>query len=199
MKKNLLWIVASVLMLANTLYAEEANAVEHEKEGFEQYYYVTVKPMYTLGGDLKEGEEYFDGDNAYGIGVDIGYKFHPHFGIELALSYGSNDVTRTERGIEGELETATADGDYKSVAINLVYSQMLTEKVGYFVKMGYEIEYEKVSDFGIDENDHGVDAAAGLGYEINEESSVAVEYEHSAIKGLRGDAIFLVYEHKFFL
>ncbi|MBD3789959.1 MAG: porin family protein [Campylobacterales bacterium] len=155
-------------------------------------FYVVVKYMTSRGSSLSEENAYLDGDHAHGIGLDIGYKFNEHFAIELAGTYGKNDVTRTEEDV-----TEVASAAYKSFAINLVVSQMITEKIGVFGKVGVEDEYEKVSDFGIDESDTGMDYAAGMNYEIDEHNALIAEYEGTTIDGLLGDTIYVGVEHTF--
>lgn len=201
--KQLLKLGLMALVLQGTAQAEscldvekaEADVLGIECES-ELPYYVTIKGMVTPGGDLREEEEYFESNNAYGVGLDIGYMFHEHFGVELALAYAKNDVTRVE-AIHGSLERETAGASYLSYAINLIYKNRFNKEFGYFLKVGYEKEHEEIDDFNIKEDEHGVDAAAGLTYELNERAALLVEYEISSIKGLRGDAVFLGVEYKF--
>ena len=186
------------LALVSMTYAEEMNGHElteaaHESEA---PFYIVVKGMVTTGGDEREEEEYLEGDNAYGAGIDIGYMFHEHFGIEFSTVYGKNDITRTEE-MHGEIEVDKAKATYVSYAINLIFKHHINEEFGYFIKAGYEKEHEKIDDFDIDEKEHGFDAAVGLTYEINEDMAALVEYEYSSIRGLRGDAFFLGMEYKF--
>ena len=110
--------------------------------------------------------------------------------------YGKNDITRTEE-MHGEIEVDKAKATYISYAINLIFKYPINEEFGYFIKAGYEKEHETIDDFDIEEREHGFDAAIGLTYEINEEMVALLEYEYSAIRGLRGDAFFLGVEFKF--
>ena len=197
MKKLLKVSMVSLVLLTMT-YAEEMNEndrIEVEQES-ESPFYIVLKGMVTTGGDEREEEAFLKGDNAYGVGLDIGYMFHKHFGIELSTVYGKNNITRTEE-MHGEIEIDKAKATYVSYAINLIFKHPINEEVGYFIKAGFEKEHETIDDFDIDDREHGIDAAAGLTYEINEEMAALVEYEYSSIRGLRGDAFFLGMEFKF--
>ncbi|BAF73321.1 porin family protein [Sulfurovum sp. NBC37-1] len=196
--QKLLKVTMTSLVLLTMTYAEEMNEnnmIEVETES-ESPFYIVTKGMVTPGGDMREEEALLEGDNAYGVGLDIGYMFHEHFGIEFSTVYGKNDITRTEE-MHGEIEVDKAKATYVSYAINLIFKHPINEEFGYFIKAGYEKEHETIDDFNIDEKEHGVDAAAGLTYEINEKMAALVEYEYSSIRGLRGDAFFLGIEFEF--
>jgi len=192
----MLFVLQSTVEAESCLDVEEAQVdiLEIECES-ELPYYITIKGMVTPGGDFRE-EAYFESNNAYGIGMDIGYMFHKYFGVELALAYAKNDVTRIEE-IHGSLEREKARASYLSYAINIIFKDHFNKEFGYFVKIGYEKEHEEINDFNIEEDEHGIDAAVGLTYELNEKTAILVEYEVSSIKGLRGDAFFLGLEYKF--
>jgi len=186
------------LVLLTMTYAEEISEndmieVEQEREA---PFYIVLKGMVTAGGEEREEEAFLESDNAYGVGVDIGYMFHKYLGIEFSTVYGKNNVTRTE-DMHGNIKVDKVKATYVSYAINLIFKHPINEDFGYFVKAGYEKEHEKIDDFKIDEKEYGFDAAVGLTYEINEKMAALLEYEYSSMQGLRGDAFFLGMEYKF--
>lgn len=201
--KKLIKFGLMAFVLQSTVHAESCLDVEEAQVDvlpigceYELPYYITVKGMITPGGDLREEEAYLESNHAYGVGMDIGYMFHKHFGVELALAYAKNDVTRIEEA-EGSLESEEARASYLSYAINIIFKDRFNKEFGYFIKVGYEKEHEEIDDFAIDEEEHGIDAAVGLTYELNERAALLLEYEVSSIEGLRGDAFFLGVEYKF--
>ena len=191
MKHKYLMIGLALIVMGLPLYAEE-NQEENEYTEVSPYY-MAVKFMLSRGGMVKEEETTLDSNQAKGVGLDIGYKVNPHFAVELAGSYGSNDVKKSEEGMESE----TVSADYYSYGINLVFSQEIWEEFGFFAKLGYEKEHETISDLDISELEDGIDYAIGFNYEMDESKAVLIEYEKTTIDGLLGDVVYAGVEYKF--
>ena len=157
---------------------------ETEEERFE--YYVVVKAMTILGDNISEEHALLDGDRGYGFGIDFGYRVGEGFAIECDYSYASNDVTehRAEEG--GEV----LDYSYRSLALDVVYSYEVTEKLGIFAKAGFEYEWENVDETDEDNYETGAVFGIGLEYGFGPRYRFVAEYEHSTIDGPRGDSVF---------
>ncbi|MDQ7085397.1 MAG: porin family protein [Sulfurovum sp.] len=150
-------------------------------------YYVVVKGMTVLGADSTHGHDTLEGDQGYGVGIDVGYRIGNGFAVEYDFSYSTNTV------IETDLEGTSHEGDasYSTQALFLVYTHHLTDTVGLFVKAGYEYETEVIDDLGIDSDADGFAYALGLEYAMNTHYTMLVEYESADIEGPRGDAVFV--------
>lgn len=192
MKKNV--VGAGLAIMFATAYANANEDFKIANEESVSPYYMTVKLMTTSGGTVYEEHETLKGDHARGIGIDVGYKFNPHFAVEFSAAYGRNDVAKTE---EGSLESEIVRATYVSYALNFVFFQPLWDEIGFFAKLGYEKEHEKISALNISEDDYGVDYAIGFNYELNAHNAIFIEHERSTIDGLRGDAYFVGLEFKF--
>jgi len=156
-----------------------------ETEAVESKFYVVAKGMYMLGDTVDHEASVLDGDKDYGFGIDFGYRIANGFAVEYDFSYGSNTVTETLAGVSEE-----AKAKYYTSALDLVYVYEVTETFGVFGKVGYEYEWEKISDFDIDSTDHGLVFGAGVEVAINETYKFVAEYEHSTIDSPHGDSIF---------
>ena len=75
-------------------------------------------------------------------------------------------------------------------SLDLVYVYEATERVGLFLKVGYEYEWEEIEDLGIDSTDHGFVLGIGTEISINEKFKFLLEYEHSTIEGPRGPSVY---------
>jgi len=195
MRKNLL-AAASVCLLGTHLYGGGDISIQkvdiepiQEKHGShaESPFYIVGKMMIITGDDVDHGHGItLDGDRGTGLGIDVGYRLNHNFAIEYDFSYASDTITE----INGHHELE-ADATYYAHALHLVYSQHLTEKVGFFLKAGYEYEKEKIDDLNIDSHDDGFAYGAGLEYNLNSHYALIAEYEGTTIEGPRGDAIFI--------
>lgn len=186
MKKQLLTAAFSAQLMTQ-LYAggdiEAAEPVEAEESKF----YIVAKGMAILGDDVAHGEAMLEGDNGYGFGIDIGYRLGHGFAVEYDFSYSGNDVMEVREGEAPEELSA----DYYTSALDIVYTYEITETVGIFAKVGYEIEWESIDELGIDsENDDGFVFGVGFEAAMSETYKFVAEYEHSTIDGPRGDALF---------
>jgi len=158
----------------------EATEVEESK------FYIVGKGMAIFGDTVTEEESILDGDSGYGFGIDIGYRLGNGFALEYDFSYSSNTVTESREGFEPE----AYDFDYYTSAIDFIYTYEVTESLGLFAKAGYEYEWEHID--ALDEKNTNNGAVFGVGLEVamNESYKFVGEYEHSTIKGPRGDALF---------
>ncbi len=158
---------------------------EIEEESYD--YYIVVKALTTLGDDMMEGDVFLDGDRGYGFGIDFGYRIGEGFAIECDYSYASNDVTERRLAEEGG---EVLDYSYQSLALDVVYTYEVTEKLGIFAKVGFEYEWEKIDETDEDNYDTGAAFGIGLEYAFNPRYRFVAEYEHSTIDGPRGDSVF---------
>ena len=105
------------------------------------------------------------------------------FALEYDFSYAKNTVIDIDLAEEGTAK-------YYSHALDIVYTHELTETVGVFGKVGVEYENEKINAFEIDSDETGFAYGLGMEVEIDHSYKFVAEYEHSTIKGPRGDSIF---------
>ena len=173
MIKKILPLVAALTLSTQVM------ANEHEKEA--SNFYVVGKALYILGDDVQHEEAHLEGDSDIGFGIDFGYRVAYGFSVEYDFSYSTNTVTEEE---------FSADAEYMTHALDLVYTYHATEELGVFAKVGYEYEKEKITDYEIDSSDHGTVFGAGVEYELTHQYSLVGEYEHSTIDGPRGDSIY---------
>ncbi|UPT78219.1 porin family protein [Sulfurovum sp. XGS-02] len=161
---------------------EEAAHAHHEESKF----YLVVAGMTLLGDEIHHGEALLDGDDeyGYGFGIDIGYRLGNGFAIEYDYTYGKNTVYEITAH-----ETVEATSTYYTSAIDIVYTYEATHNLGIFGKVGYEFEWEKITELDIDEREDDFVFGAGVEYALNKEYKLLVEYEHSLIEGPHGDAI----------
>ena len=153
-----------------------------ETEAAESKFYVVASGMYILGDTVEHDGLLLDGDKDFGFGIDLGYRIGNGFAVEYDFTYGSNTVT------EG---TEEAKATYYTSAIDLVYVYEMTETIGVFGKVGYEYEWETISDLDIDNEDHGFVFGVGTEVAINETYKFVAEYEYSEIEGPKGQGAFL--------
>lgn len=162
----------------------------HEPEVIEQKteskFYVVVAGMMLLGDEIQHGEALLDGDDNYGhgFGIDVGYRLGNGFALEYDYTYGRNTVYEITAD-----EKIKARSEYHTSALDLVYTYEATEKLGIFGKVGYEFEWEKISELDIDNREDDFVFGAGIEYALNEKYKFIAEYEHSLIEGPHGDAI----------
>jgi len=175
MIKKILPLV-TVLTLSTQVMAHESTQ-EHESN-----LYVVGKALYIMGDDVQHEEAHLEGDGGIGFGVDFGYRIAYGFSVEYDFSYSINTVSEADE---------SADSEYMTHAIDIVYTYPATKELGIFAKVGYEYEKEKITDYDIDSSDHGTVFGAGVEYELTHQYSVVGEYEHSTIDGPRGDSIYL--------
>jgi len=166
------------LVTALTL-STQVMAEEHKSQ--ESSFYVVAKALYIVGDDVQHGEAHLKGDDGIGFGIDLGYRLDYGFSVEYDFSYSTNDVEESEY---------SANADYMTHALDLVYTYPATKELGVFAKVGYEYEKEKITDYDIDSSDHGTVFGAGVEYELTHQYSLVGEYEHSTIDGPRGDSIY---------
>ncbi len=185
--------LSGALLLSNTLLATEVSdeqdgsrahiEAKHHKEG---NLYVVAKGLISLGDTVTEGEERLKGDVGTGVGIDLGYRLGYGFATELDFAYAHTTVTKS---VAGE-EDLRADADYYSYGIDLLYGYHINEEYVLFGKIGWEIEKEKISDYGIDGTNDGFCYAVGLEYALSEHWAFVGEYEGSLIEGPRGNSLF---------
>ncbi len=132
---------------------------------------------------LKVGQFYLDDDglddldDATAYGVYGGYKFDPNFGIEVEY-VGSSDADFEFDGIDGEYDVKTygAYGTYRYFFPNAagIYAKgklgIAKTEVDISIDDGFGGSYDDSSD------DTGVAGGIGLGYSINPDFAVELEY-----------------------
>jgi len=161
--------------------------VEHAQGHHEESkFYVVVAGMTLLGDEIQHGEALLDGNDeyGYGFGIDIGYRLGNGFALEYDYTYGKNTVYEITAHEEVE-----ATSTYHTSALDIVYTYEATHKLGIFGKVGYEFEWEEISELGIDEREDDFVFGAGIEYALNKKYKLLAEYEHSLIEGPHGDAI----------
>ncbi len=163
--------------------AYEPEVMEHEAES---KFYVVVAGMALFGDEVTHGEALLDGndDLGYGFGIDVGYRLGNGFAIEYDFTYGRNTVNEITEDDEVEAKSV-----YYTSALDLVYTYEATENLGIFGKVGYEFEWETISELDIDEKEDDFVFGAGIEYAINKDYKLLLEYEHSMIEGPHGDAL----------
>jgi len=190
--KKILLVAATSLM--TQLYAggdiapvevHEPEAVEYEAA--ESKFYIVAKGLLIRGESVDHGASVLDGDQDYGFGIDFGYRIGNGFAVEYDFSYSSNIPTEIDAlGVA----VGKVDASYYTSAIDIVYTVEVSETVGVFAKVGYEYEWETISDLNVDSRDDGFVYGAGLEFSINETYKFVAEYEHSTIDSPRGDSIY---------
>ena len=185
MKKQLFTAVLAAQLMTQLYAGGDIEAVE-PVEAEEPSFYVVVKGMAILGDDMTEEEASLSGDNGFGLGIDVGYRLGKGFAIEYDFSYSTNTVRETREGAEPE----EYDFDYYTSALDLIYAYEATESLVLFAKVGYEYEWEHIDALDEKNTDHGAVFGVGMEIAINEDYGFVTEYEHSTIKGPRGDALF---------
>ncbi|MBT8348291.1 MAG: porin family protein [Sulfurovum sp.] len=161
--------------------------VEHAHGHHEESkFYLVVAGMMLLGDETQHGDALLDANNdyGYGIGIDVGYRLGNGFALEYDYTYGKNTVYEITAHEEVE-----ATSTYHTSALDIVYTYEATENIGIFGKLGYEVEWETISELDIDEREDGMVFGAGVEYALNKEYKLLVEYEHSTIEGPHGDAL----------
>ncbi len=176
---RLVLLFMAVILFGVSSYANEA---AHEQEHHKELpYYVALKGMYTLGETYQEEE----GDDGYGIALDLGHRIGYGFAVEIDVTYENGDVTAVD---EATGERITENAKYYTTSLDIAYVYEITHTIGVLAKVGYEYEYEEIAD--VTNNDTGFVFAAGAEYSINHEYKAVVEYETSTIDGPKGDVIF---------
>ena len=199
MKIKKLLCLSGVLLLSTALFATEPSyeneasrahiEAKHHEEG---NLYIVAKGLISLGdtyteeATATEPEARLKGDSGEGFGIDVGYRLGYGFATEFDFSYTHTTVTKS---IEGE-EDKQAGADYYSYGIDLLYGYHVNESLVLFTKAGWEIEKEKISDFGIDGTNDGFTYAVGIEYAITNHWAFVGEYEGSLIDGPRGNSLF---------
>ncbi|GIT97281.1 porin family protein [Sulfurovum sp. TSL1] len=163
---------------------EEVSHAQGDHE--ESKFYVVVAGMTLLGDEIRHGEALLDGNDeyGYGFGIDIGYRLGNGFALEYDYTYGRNTVYEITAD-----EKIKARSTYHTSALDIVYTYEATHKLGIFGKVGYEFEWEKISELDIDEREDDFVFGAGIEYALNTKYKLLAEYEHSLIEGPHGDAI----------
>lgn len=162
---------------------------KHHEEG---NLYVVAKGLVSLGDTYTEEatstepEAKLKGDAGQGFGIDLGYRLGYGFATELDFAYTHTTVTKSVAGEEDK----RAGADYYSYGIDLLYGHHINEEIVLFAKVGWEIEKEKISAFGINGTNDGFAYAAGLEYGLTSHWALVGEYEGSLIDGPRGDSVF---------
>ncbi|GIT99686.1 hypothetical protein TSL6_01930 [Sulfurovum sp. TSL6] len=152
----------------------------------ESKFYVVVAGMMLLGDEIQHGEALLDGNDeyGYGFGIDVGYRLGNGFALEYDYTYGKNTVYEITAHEEVE-----ATSTYHTSALDIVYTYEATHNLGIFGKVGYEFEWEEISELDISERENDFVFGAGIEYALNEKYKLLAEYEHSLIEGPHGDAI----------
>jgi len=174
MIKKILPLVAVATLSTQTM-AHEHTQTEEKKM------YVVAKALTILGDTVEHEGTTLKGDNGIGFGIDFGYRLQYGLSMEYDFSYAINSVKESQN---------SADADYVTHALDLIYTYRATHQLGIFAKVGYEYEIEKITDYAIDKKSHGTVFGAGAEYELTHQYSLVGEYEHSTIEGPRGDSIY---------
>jgi len=193
MKKTLLIGMVTTQLLTQLYAGGDISPAEIEKNTLapivnaseESNFYVIAKGMILLGDTVQHEDATLDGYRCLGLGLDVGYRVGYGFAIEYDFSYGQNTVIE-KRGEERERGT----GEYYTSSLDLVYTQEITKRLGIFGKVGYEYEWETISEYDIDNQNHDFVFGLGVENEINESYKLVAEYEHSLIEGPHGDTVF---------
>jgi opacity protein-like surface antigen len=170
------------------VHAPVMGEVEHAHGHHEESkFYVVVAGLMLMGDEFQHGDALLDGDNdyGYGYGIDVGYRLGKGFAFEYDFTYGKNTVHEIIPGHEEVEATST----YYTSALDIVYTYEATEKLGIFGKIGYEVEWETISELDIDEREEGIVYGVGIEYALNKKYKLLAEYEHSTIEGPHGDAV----------
>ncbi|QOP44250.1 porin family protein [Sulfurimonas sediminis] len=191
--------LSGMLLLSTTLFAAEGTHEEdasrahieakHHEEG---NLYIVTKGLISLGDNYTEEakgtepEALLKGDRGEGFGIDLGYRLGYGFATEFDFSYTHTTVTKS---VVGEADVS-AGADYYSYGLDLLYGYHVNEEIVLFGKVGWEIEKEKISDFGINGTNDGFTYAAGMEYGLSSHWALIGEYEGSLIDGPRGNNIF---------
>ena len=187
MKKILLSFIVTLQLTSCVFAGGDLDVFEPEVEQEESRFYIVAKALTILGDETEHGEALLKGDRDYGFGVDIGYRIGNGFAIEYDFSFSKNTVREIKEGSEPEY----VDGKYMTSSLDLVYVYEATERVGLFVKVGYEYEWEEIEELGIDSTEHGFILGVGTEISINEKFKFLMEYEHSTIEGPRGLSVYV--------
>jgi len=174
-------MIKKILPLVTTLTLSTQVMAHGSTQEHESNLYVVGKALYIVGDDVQHEEAHLEGEGGIGFGIDIGYRIAYGFSVEYDFSYSINTVSEEE---------FSADTEYMTHAIDLVYTYHTTSELSVFAKVGYEYEKEKITDYDIDSSDHGTVFGAGVEYELTHQYSLVGEYEHSTIDGPRGDSIY---------
>jgi len=158
--------------------------MEHEAHE-ESTFYVVVAGLVDFGDTVEHEGIELNGDTNIGYGIDLGYRIGNGFAVEYDFTYARNSVSRTENGVDEE-----ARGTYYTSAIDLVYTYEATEHIGIFAKVGYEYEWETISDYDIDSEEHDFVFGAGVEIAMNKSYKLLFEYEYSLIESPRGPSLF---------
>ncbi len=188
MKKLLGFLMMSGFIMTN-VNATEMHLEEHESEN---NFYVATKAIYSLGTSVDEGEATLEGSAGTGIGLDVGYKLGAGFSVEVDVAYVAADVTE-----KTDIEERVAKATFTTSSLDVAYIHHVTHELEAFVKVGYELEFEKISDLDVDSTKDGAVYAVGLEYELSHDHAVAFEFEGTSIKGPRGSIASLGYVYSF--
>ena len=193
MKKVLLSAVLSAQLFAGGNISAPVEVVEPVKEvehahghHEESKFYLVVAGMMLLGDEIQHGEALLDGNDeyGYGFGIDVGYRLGNGFALEYDFTYGKNTVYEITAD-----EKIEATSTYHTSALDIVYTYEATENLGIFGKVGYEFEWEKISELDINEREDDFVFVEVVKYALNKKYKLLAEYEHSLIEGPHGDAI----------
>ena len=175
--------------------AEEVEVLEKSEEKSD--FYIVAKALATIGSSFNEevNEESItlEGDTGIGLGIDFGYEISHGFAVEVDITYAANKVIETNNDT-GDSEEFRAY--YMTSSLDLAYRYMATDKLGFILKGGYEVEYEKIDTKDSATND-GFVYAFGAIYEINEHMGLLGEYEVTTVEGPRGNSAFVGIEYSF--
>lgn len=191
MKKSIFITAVIMVQLMTQLYAGGDIEVKiHEPEHLESTheeskFYIIIAGLMVLGESYQHEDVLLEGDRDYGIGIDIGYRLGYGFAVEYDFTYATDTVTETKLGV-----TEESTGKYYTSAVDIVYTYEIVEGFGVFGKVGYEFEWESVVQFDIDTQGHGFVFGTGIEVHLNEHYKFIAEFEHSLIKGPRGDSLF---------
>ena len=188
MKKILGLLIVSALAVTS-LYAKRKHVEDHESEN---NFYVATKAIYSLGTSVDEGEATLEGSAGAGLGLDVGYKLGAGFSVEADVAYVAANVTE-----KTATEERVAKATFTTTSFDVAYIYHVTHELEVFIKGGYELEFEKISDLDVDNTKDGGVYAVGFEYELSHTSAVAVEFEGTSIKGPRGSIASLGYVYSF--
>ena len=189
--KKIMGSLLSILILSSAVYAEEVE-VSQENEA-KSNFYIIPKLMFTTGSTIEEEDSSLEGAIGGGLAVDFGYNIAYGFAAEVDATYAQNTITEKK---DGEADK-TFSGSYTTSSFDIAYKYEATEALGVFAKIGYEVEFEKISELDIDNTNQGFTYAAGAEYEVAESLAILGEYEHTTIDGPRGDVVFAGVEYSF--
>lgn len=164
------------------------DVAEHHGHGSEGHgdhghsFYVVPKIQYSLGDEV----HHTDGDNAFGFGIDFGFRVKGPFSIELSGFMAEGDAEETEHHEHLEVE-------YRGYGVKGVYAWHVSDKIAVPLKLGWIHETEEVDDGHghiHSASDDGIAYAAGIEYILTDRTALLFEVEGTSIDSPKGMDLF---------